>query len=128
MKKFIEEFKDFALKGNVIDLAVAVIIGGAFGKIVSSLVENVLMPMIAAIFSVQNFEAITFSLNGTPIEIGIFIQALVDFLIIALILFTVIKAFSKLKRKEDVEETVEEEKPSEDILLLQEIRDLLKNK
>lgn len=127
MRKFIEEFKEFALRGNVIDLAVAVIIGGAFGKIVSSLVENVLMPMIAAIFSIKNFEAITFSLNGTPIEIGIFIQALVDFLIIALILFTVIKAFTKLKRKEEPKEK-EEEKPSKDILLLQEIRDLLKNK
>lgn len=128
MKNFIKEFKEFALKGNVVDLAIAVIIGGAFGKIVSSLVGDVLMPMIAAIFSVEKFAEITFNLNGTPIAIGMFIQALVDFLIIALILFITIKALSKLEPKKEVEEEKKEDTVPKDILLLQDIRDLLKNK
>lgn len=128
MKNFIKEFKEFALKGNVVDLAVAVIIGGAFGKIVSSLVDDVLMPMIAAIFSVEKFAEITFNLNGTPIAIGLFIQSLVDFLIIALILFIAIRALSKLHSKNKVEEEAKEEAVPKDIILLEEIRDLLKNK
>lgn len=94
MKKFLEEFKKFALKGNVMDMAIGVIIGGAFGSIVSSLVEDIITPIIGAIFGQPDFSAIKVG----PIALGNFINAVVNFLIIALCLFAVVKAINKLKK------------------------------
>lgn len=94
MGKMIKEFKEFAMKGNVLDLAIGVIIGGAFGSIVSSLVEDIITPIIGAIFGQPDFSGIKLG----PIALGNFINAVVNFLIIALCLFAVVKAINKLKK------------------------------
>ena len=125
MKKFLNEFKAFAMKGNVLDLAVAVIIGTAFGAIVKSLVDDIVMPLIAAIFGTRDFTGVIFILNGTEIRIGAFIQAVVNFLLIALVVFIAIKALSKMSRKKS---PVAPLIPSKEELLLTEIRDILKRK
>jgi large conductance mechanosensitive channel len=115
----VKEFKDFAMKGNIVDLAVAVIIGGAFGKIVDSLVGDVIMPIIGKIMGNPNY-FVTLSAGGIPI--GRFIQAIFNFLIIAFVLFLVIKAINSTKKKEEAIPAA----PSEEIVLLRQIRDSLK--
>ena len=130
MKKFLNEFKQFIAKGNVLDLAVAVVIGNAFNKIVTSLVNDVIMPIIGIIIGGIHFETIKITFKDSSILIGSFIQNIVDFLIVAFTIFVVIKAFNKLssfKKKEEKKKVKEEKKP-DDILLLEEIRDLLKEK
>jgi large conductance mechanosensitive channel len=122
--KIFKEFREFAIKGNIVDLAVAVMIGAAFGKIISSLVGNILMPIIG-IFINNKFESLTKTINGVPIQYGLFIQALVDFIIVAFILFLVVKGVNKIKRKREV---VVESKPTLTETLLMEIRDELKVK
>ncbi|GAB6149744.1 large-conductance mechanosensitive channel protein MscL [Clostridium novyi] len=134
MKKIIKEFKEFAMKGNVLDLAVGVVIGGAFGKIVSSLVKDVIMPIIGLITGGINFTYLKITLkhgigDKPPItlNIGNFIQNVVDFIIIAFSIFMFIKLISKLQiKKVEEEKEKEEETPSDEVVLLQEIRDLLK--
>jgi len=129
MKKFLEEFKAFAIKGNVIDLAVAVVIGGAFTAIVKSLVDDLIMPLIAALFGTRDFSAIIFTINGSEIKIGSFLQAVVNFLIIALVIFTAIKMVTRMfRRKSAPAPVVVPPAPTKEELLLTEIRDLLKNK
>ncbi len=147
MKKYFQEFKAFAVKGNVVDLAVAVIIGGAFGKIVSSLVSDVVMPLIGVIAGGLDFTswkivlkqavqdaAGTVSAPAVTMNIGVFIQNIFDFLIIALSIFFMVKILGKIKSrliKEEEETQKKEEKPAaltKDQELLVEIRDLLKNK
>ena len=129
---FIQEFKEFAMKGNVIDMAVGVVIGGAFGKIVTSLVGDVIMPVVGVITGGMNFTdlklVIKEAVGETPavtINYGSFIQTTVDFLIIAFCIFCAIKAINKLKKEKPAEPEAPAE-PSEDIKLLSEIRDLLK--
>ncbi|MCG7420006.1 large conductance mechanosensitive channel protein MscL [Macrococcus epidermidis] len=119
----IKEFKEFAIKGNVLDLAVAVVIGAAFGKIVSSLVADVIMPIIGLIFGDTDF-ASNWAYKG--IKYGVFIQSIVDFLIVAAAIFLFVKLINKLTRKSDVEEV--EEAVEENTVLLTEIRDLLRSK
>ncbi len=130
--KFIKEFKEFAIKGNVIDMAVGVIIGGAFGKIVSSLVNDIIMPDISLLLGKIDLSklAIVIEKQGAdPIVIGygMFLQNVIDFLIIALCIFMFVKLSAKLKRKEE-EKPVEPPKPSNEEVLLAEIRDILANK
>ncbi|HEY1011541.1 MAG TPA: large conductance mechanosensitive channel protein MscL [Herpetosiphonaceae bacterium] len=120
-----KEFKEFAFKGNVFDLAVAVIIGAAFGKIVTSLVEDILMPLIAAIGGQPDVKSLSFMIGTTPILVGNFIQTIIDFLIVALVLFLIVRGINKVRRKQEAEVAAAPE-PSEDILLLREIRDSLK--
>lgn len=127
MKKFLQDFKAFAVKGNVLDLAVAVIIGGAFGAIVTSFVKDLVMPLIGAIFAVPDFTALSFTVNGTPIMIGAFIQAVVNFLIVAFAIFVMIRFIEKFKKKEPAAPPAPPA-PTKEELLLTEIRDLLKNK
>lgn len=132
----LKEFKEFAIKGNVIDLAVGVIIGGAFGKIVTSLVNDVIMPIIGIILGGINFHNLKYvikpAVGETPesaILYGTFIQNILDFVIIAFCIFVMIKLINAAKKKR-TEEPVKEEpaaKP-DDVLLLEEIRDLLKSK
>jgi len=98
--KFFKEFKDFASKGNVIELAVAVVIGAAFGKIVSSLVDDIIMPLVGILVG-KNFASLTLEINGSYIAYGAFIQAIVDFLIIAFCVFLFTKLINKFKKKED---------------------------
>jgi large conductance mechanosensitive channel len=95
----IKEFKEFIMKGNVMDLAVAVIIGGAFGKIISSLVNDILMPLIGLILGGVNFTALAVTLGDAKLTYGNFIQALIDFLIIALVIFLLVKGLNKLTKK-----------------------------
>jgi large conductance mechanosensitive channel len=123
------EFKEFAMKGNVVDLAVGVIIGAAFGKIVSSLVGDLFMPVLGKIIGDVNFSDLAISLGKDPtnkevlIKYGAFLQTLLDFLIIALVLFICIKGINKLKKPAPV--VVVEQPPPKSELLLVEIRDLL---
>ena len=125
MKKFWSDFKKFAFKGNVIDMAVGVIIGSAFSKIVSSLVNNIIMPLIGIIIGGLDFTSLSITVQDSNIQYGLFIQNIVDFLIIAICIFTVIKILNKFKKKKTIEEPKPKETP-EDIKLLAEIRDLLK--
>ena len=127
MKKFMTEFKEFIAKGNVMTMAVGIIIGGAFTAIVSSLVADIVSPLIGIILGGVNFAGISVSVGSATLMIGNFIQAIITFLITALVLFFIIKAFNSFSRKE--EEAPKEEEPApvpEDIQLLSEIRDLLK--
>lgn len=121
----IKEFKKFISKGNVVDLAVGVVIGSAFGKIVSSLVDNIIMPLVGIIIGGIDFTNLTLKLGDAKIEYGIFIQNVVDFLIVAFCIFIAIKAFNKLMHKEEKKEEAKPTK-SDEVILLEEIRDLLK--
>ena len=130
MKKFIEEFKAFALKGNVIDLAIGVVIGGAFSTIVKSLVNDIIMPLVGILIGGVNFQSLKIVLKektathaAITLNVGNFIQNVINFLIIAITIFLCVKAASKLYKKKDAPPA----KTPDDILLLQEIRDLLKD-
>jgi len=138
MAKFIQEFKEFALKGNVMDMAVGVIIGGAFGKIVTSVVSNIIMPPIGLLLGGVDFtdlkvtmKAATEEAEAVTLNYGQFIQDIVDFLIIAFCIFLMIKGITKLTAKKEepkAEEPAPTPEPSAEEKLLTEIRDLLKNK
>lgn len=104
MKKFMSEFKEFIARGNVMDMAVGVIIGGAFGKIVASLVDNILMPLIGIIIGGKGFEELSVTVGSATVQYGIFIQNIIDFLIIALVIFIMIKQLNKLQSKFKKEE------------------------
>ena len=123
-KKVVNEFKEFISKGNIVDMAVGVIIGSAFGKIVSSLVNDIFMPLIGIIIGGLDFSKLTLTVGDAVISYGVFIQNVVDFLIIALCIFMMIKVLAKFKKKEEVKS--EEVKVDEKVVLLREIRDLLK--
>lgn len=125
MKNFVEEFKAFAMRGNVVDLAVAVVIGAAFGKIVSSLVENVVMPILGILVGGFDFTDMALKVGDATVKYGVFLQSVFDFIIVAFAIFMAIKAFSKLQSPK--EETPAAPAPTpEDILLLREIRDSLR--
>ena len=126
MKKFLGEFREFISRGNVVDLAVGVIIGSAFSKIVTSLVNDILMPLIGTILGGLNFTSLTFKINNAVIAYGNFIQNIVDFLIIAFCIFTFVKIINKLHKEEKKEEPAPTPVKSDEVLLLEEIRDLLK--
>lgn len=124
IKKEASEFKKFISRGNVIDMAVGVIIGSAFSKIVTSLVQDLLMPIIGVVLGGLNFSDLSLKIGSSNVNYGLFIQSIVDFLIISLSIFIMIKIFSKFKRKEEKKEV---SKKTEEILILEDIRDLLKN-
>ncbi len=124
MKGFMTEFKEFINKGNVMDMAVGVIIAGAFGKIVTALVENILMPIVGMLLGGVNFSELSVTVGDASIVYGAFIQAIIDFLIIAFVIFVLVKNINKMKKEEPAEE--EPEETPADIALLTEIRDLLK--
>ncbi len=123
---FIKEFKEFAMKGNVMDMAVGVIIGGAFGKIVSSLVDDILMPLIGVVTGGVDFTGLIAKVGDAEVKYGVFIQNIIDFLIIAFCIFLMIKAMNKMK-KEEPEAPAAPAGPTQEELLA-EIRDLLKAK
>ena len=129
---FIKEFKEFAVKGNVIDMAVGVVVGSAFGKIVSSLVSDVIMPVVGVLTGGVNFTDLKLTIKeavgenaAVTINYGNFIQVTIDFLIIAFCIFLAIKAINQLKKPEKQEPKAPAE-PSDEVKLLSEIRDLLK--
>jgi large conductance mechanosensitive channel len=121
----IKEFREFAVKGNIVDLAVAVIIGGAFGKIVSSLVEDIVMPAVGSIGRVD-FKSLMWQVGDAKIMYGKFLQTCVDFLIITAAIFVMVKIINELRRK--YEDTPPAATPPRQEQLLEEIRDLLKRK
>ena len=129
MKNFAKEFKEFIAKGNAMTMAVGIIIGGAFTAIINSVVADIISPIIGLILGGVDFSKLSFGIGGAQIMIGSLINAIITFLITAVVLFFIIKAFNKfddMKKKE--EEPAPEEEPAvpEDIQLLSEIRDLLK--
>ena len=123
MKGFVEDFKAFAMKGNVVDLAVAVVIGAAFGKIVSALVDNIITPLVGILLGGVDFSGLSVEVGEAEVMYGAFIQAIIDFVIVALVLFVVIKAMARMQEKE--EEKPEEEKETE-LDVLMDIRKSLK--
>ncbi|WP_256004463.1 large conductance mechanosensitive channel protein MscL [Pedobacter deserti] len=142
---FVKEFKEFAIKGNVMDLAVGVIIGGAFGKIIDSLVKDIIMPVISLVIGSVDFSNMYVVLKGSVADgmpladarnaqdvvvfaYGNFITVGINFLLLALAVFLMIKGINALKRKEEVAPTVAPPAPSKEEVLLAEIRDLLKAK
>lgn len=134
MKKLLNEFKEFAVRGNVMDMAVGVVIGGAFGKIVSSLVADIIMPVLSLITGRINLTALSVTVpaaleGAKPITItyGNFLQTVLDFIAIAFSIFLVIKAMNRLKRKKEAAAPPLSE-PGREEVLLTEIRDLIKNK
>lgn len=121
----LKEFKQFISRGNVIDLSVGVIIGSAFGKIVSSVVNDILMPVIGIMIGGLNFSSLTIQVGNATIRYGSFLQNVIDFLIVAACIFVFIKLLSKLSKKKEEEEVIQKD---EQVKLLEEIRDLLKEK
>jgi large conductance mechanosensitive channel len=130
------EFKDFAMRGNVVDMAVGIIIGGAFGKIVSSFVNDVLMPPIGVAIGGVDFSSLSMTIKeaagdaaAVTVNYGAFIQSVIDFVIIAFAIFMAIKAMNKMKKAEEAapEAPAEPPKPSNEEVLLTEIRDALRN-
>ncbi len=130
MKKFMTEFKAFIAKGDVMSMAVGIIIGGAFTAIVQSLVNDVITPLLGIIMGGINFTGIIVSVGEAQLLVGNFIQAIISFLLTALVLFFILKAFNSFKKKEEEKPAAPAEPPAPpaDVQLLTEIRDLLKNK
>ena len=130
VKKEKEEFKKMILRGNIIDMAVGVIIGSAFSKIVTSLVNDILMPFLGVVLGGLDFSRLSIKIGEATIKYGSFIQSIVDFLIIAICIFVMVKIVSKIRDKADkklgIEHKKEEKKKDEQVVLLEEIRDLLK--
>lgn len=120
----IHEFKDFISRGNIVDMAVGVIIGSAFGKIVTSLVDNIFMPIVGMIIGGHDFSSLSIKIKDSEIMYGVFIQNVVDFLIVAMCMFLMIKFMAKFKKKEEKKQ--ETSKEDDKTVLLREIRDLLK--
>ena len=119
----LKEFKEFAMRGNIVDLAVAVIIGGAFGKIVTALTDTIIMPIISLLVGKGGVTELSFTIGRTVFPIGLFLQAVIDFILIAFVLFLMLKALNSMKKKEPPPPPAA---TPEDILLLREIRDALK--
>jgi large conductance mechanosensitive channel len=106
--KMLKEFREFAIRGNVMDLAVAVIIGAAFGKIVTSLVDNILMPLIGLMMGGVDFSGLSVQVGDAVLQYGLFIQSIIDFLIIAFVIFLLVRALNRLKKEEPVTPTTKE--------------------
>ncbi len=123
VKKGLGEFREFISKGNVVDMAVGVIIGSAFGKIVTSLVEKILMPIIGVLIGGLDFSDLSIKVGSARVGYGAFIQSVVDFLIVAFCIFLMVKVVEKFKKKEEAKPT-----KSDEVVLLEEIRDLLKKR
>ncbi|RAJ03995.1 large conductance mechanosensitive channel [Chitinophaga skermanii] len=124
---FIKEFKEFAMKGSVIDLAVGVVIGAAFGKIVNSLVDNIIMPIVGALIKGVDFKEFSIKVGAAEIKYGMFIQATIEFIIIAFAIFLVIKTINRFKKKEEAAPAAPPAPTTEEKLLM-EIRDAIKAK
>lgn len=127
-KGFIAEFKEFISRGNVLDMAVGIVIGGAFTGIVTELVNSIIMPIVGIIIGGVNFAELAITVGSAQIMYGAFIQAVVNFLIISFVIFCMIKAINKFNRKKEEPAPEEPAAPAEDIVLLTEIRDLLAKK
>lgn len=125
MKNFIEEFKAFALRGNVMDMAIGVIIGGAFQAIIKSFIDNIVNPLVGVVFQVD-FSSVVISLGPVNLMIGAFISSVINFILLALVLFIMVKGINKLKKPEVKEEAAPAK--SDETVLLEKILEQLKNK
>ena len=125
MKNFIEEFKAFALRGNVMDMAIGVIIGGAFQAIIKSFIDNIINPLVGVVFQVD-FSNVVISLGAVNLMIGAFISSVINFILLALVLFIMVKGINKLKKPEVKEEAAPVK--SDETVLLEKILEQLKNK
>ena len=125
MKNFIEEFKAFALRGNVMDMAIGVIIGGAFQAIIKSFIDNIVNPLVGVVFQVD-FSSVVISLGTVNLMIGAFISSVINFILLALVLFVMVKGINKLKKPEVKEEAAPVK--SDETVLLEKILEQLKNK
>ncbi|PLX27697.1 large conductance mechanosensitive channel protein MscL [Candidatus Parcubacteria bacterium] len=123
--KLLDEFKSFAIKGNVLDLAVAVVIGAAFGKIVSSFVADIITPLLGVLTGGLDYSGLQYQVGDAVVTYGVFIQSVIDFFVIAFAIFLVVKQVNRFKKKEEIKE---ESKPSNEELLLKEIRDELRKR
>lgn len=119
----LKEFREFAMKGNVVDLAVAVIIGTAFGKIVTELNATIIMPLLSMVMGKGGVDYLETTINGTVLPYGKFLQAVIDFMLVAFVLFLIVKGMNSFKKKEPAPPPAP---PSEEVTLLREIRDALK--
>jgi large conductance mechanosensitive channel len=128
VNQLLKDFRAFVMRGNVLDLAVAVVIGVAFNAVVTSLVNDVIMQVIAAIFGKPNFDDLTLSVGDGIVHYGRFLTAVVNFLIIAATLFVVIRAFEELQKRRKATGAITEEEQSDEVVLLGEIRDLLRER
>ena len=126
MKKLFKEFKEFAIKGNMLELAIGLMIGTAFNAITSSLIKDIFMPFIGILMGGKDFSGLTLTIGEASIQYGLLVQAVFNFLITAVVLFMIVKFMASLKKKEEVVEEAKEPEIPEDIKLLTEIRDLLK--
>ena len=124
---FVKEFKEFAIKGNVIDLAIAVVLGAAFGKIVTALTESIIMPIIALVMGKGGVSEMSVVISGTIFPIGLLLQAIIDFILVALVLFMIIKGINHMNRKKEAPVVPAEPQYSLSEKLLMEIRDSLKH-
>ncbi|MBF1122874.1 large conductance mechanosensitive channel protein MscL [uncultured Solobacterium sp.] len=125
MKNFIEEFKAFALRGNVMDMAIGVIIGGAFQAIIKSFIDNIVNPLVGVVFQVD-FSSVVIRLGAVNLMIGAFISSVINFILLALVLFVMVKGINKLKKPEVKEEAAPVK--SDETVLLEKILEQLKNK
>ncbi|WP_314675173.1 large conductance mechanosensitive channel protein MscL [uncultured Solobacterium sp.] len=125
MKNFIEEFKAFALRGNVMDMAIGVIIGGAFQAIIKSFIDNIINPLVGVIFQVD-FSSVVIHLGAVNLMIGAFISSVINFFLLAFVLFIMVKAINKIKKPEVKEEAAPAK--SDEAVLLEKILEQLKNK
>ncbi len=128
MKKFLREFKDFAMRGNVMDLAVGVIVGGAFSSITTSLINDILMPVIGIFVSQASFADLSFTIGEAVITYGNFIQTVLNFVIMAFVVFCLVKTVNRIAKKKEDAPPPSPPAPSNEEKLLMEIRDLLKNR
>jgi len=126
VNQLLKDFRAFIMRGNVLDLAVAVVIGIAFNAVVNSLVNDVIMQVIAAVVGKPNFDALTFNLGDGIIYYGRFLTALVNFVIIAATLFVIVRSFEELQKRRRASGEVAQEEVSDEVVLLAEIRDLLR--
>lgn len=129
MKKTFDEFKAFIMRGNIVDMAIGVVMGTAFGKIVTAIVQNIFMPLVGVILGGVNFSELSITFRNSTIAYGAFIQSVIDFIIIAVCMFMLIKFMALFSRKKKQEEEAKEPEPpakSDEAVLLEEIRDLLK--
>ena len=125
MSSLLKEFRDFAMKGNVVDMAVGIIIGVAFGKIVTSLVSDILMPVIGLVAGKIDFKSLAIEVGSAKIGYGMFIQSVVDFIIVAFCIFLIVKAMNRFKKPPEAKAPPE---PSMEVKLLTEIRDALRTR
>jgi large conductance mechanosensitive channel len=127
MAGVIKEFREFILRGNVVDLAIAVVLGAAFGAVVAALVSDIITPLVAAVFGQPDFGGLSFTINGSKFAYGHFINTVITFVTVAAaIFFLVVKPMNALLARRKAKEEPAPESPTEDILLLTEIRDLLR--